>query len=281
MPDGTRVLVTAPTPSTPPLPVGLELRYRCDANALGSHADRFRALEIDEATSEYLERAEHHRHGALKTALHGVFTSFASDFDVNGVLDMYRMHLLSTDQFRTLLGPRATGTWLDIGAGSGDVTAQGAPLFDSVVTTEVSWAMSRRLRRRGFSCHRVDVTENEIPGGPYNVVSCLNVLDRCWRPITLITRALDALADNGRLLLALALPYRPWVYDGPATEDPLEAFDCVGGTWEQMTAHLAQVTLPKCGLEVETISRAPYLSSGDTQRPLYVLDDAVFVCRRK
>jgi hypothetical protein len=33
------------------------------------------------------------------------------------------------------------------------------------------------------------------------------------------------------------------------------------------------------GLEVVAVSRAPYLSGGDSTRPLYELDDLLLVCR--
>ncbi len=259
---------------------GFELHYGCDREALGELGARFAELDLDEAGRSYLRDVLERRHGWWKTKLHGLLTSVASDFDVNGLLSMYQMHLLSTEQWRLLLGEDARGSWLDIGAGSGDVTAHAAPLFDILVTTEVSWVMSRRLRQRGFACRRVDVSQEVVPGGPYHVVSCMNVLDRCLRPITLLERARDAVEPGGRLMFALALPYNAWVYDGPSTIDPLEVFDCGSGSFEQVTRRIGDVVLPSLGLEVERLSRAPYLSAGDTNRALYVLDDAVFVCRK-
>jgi hypothetical protein len=71
-----------------------------------------------------------------------------SDYDANALLDFYAMHLLSTAQWHALLGPHAHGRLLDVGAGSGDVTASLAPLFDAVTTTEASRGMARRLRVR-------------------------------------------------------------------------------------------------------------------------------------
>jgi hypothetical protein len=46
----------------------------------------------------------------------------------------------------------AAGHLLDIGAGSGAVTAQMAPLFAQVTTTEISVQMAARLRDRGYDC---------------------------------------------------------------------------------------------------------------------------------
>jgi hypothetical protein len=39
--------------------------------------------------------------------------------------------------------------------------------------------------------------------------------------------------------------------------------------------------LSPLGLSLEAVSRVPYLSSGDADHPLYVLDDAVLVLRKR
>jgi hypothetical protein len=41
---------------------------------------------------------------------------------------------------------------LDVGAGDGGVTSRLAPFFSTVVCTEVSTQMCRRLRQRGYRC---------------------------------------------------------------------------------------------------------------------------------
>ena len=42
----------------------------------------------------------------------------------------------------------------------------------------------------------------------YDAVSCLNLLDRCERPLTLIRQIKGALKPGGFLVLALVLPFR-------------------------------------------------------------------------
>jgi hypothetical protein len=80
--------------------------------------------------------------------------------DANGLVGRGGMHVLSTEQARTLLerheeagdaqdaaAPR--GVLLDVGAGDGSVTAQLAPLFQAVVATEVRAVHARDCVRRG------------------------------------------------------------------------------------------------------------------------------------
>ena len=258
---------------------GILLPYGCNKAELPEHLrQRFVELGLDDSTRSYLRDVLANRHGALKTALHRVVRQFLSDFDTNGVLGMYRMHLLSTEHFRALLDGATTGSLLDVGAGSGDVTCSAAPLFERVVTTELSRPMSRRLRERGFECHAIDLSEVDVPGAPYDVVTCLNVVDRCDRPRTLLRRLRGSLAEDGRLVVAVALPFSPCVYDGPTTRDPVELLSVGGSTWEERVRSFDREVLAPLELEVRTLARVPYLSAGDSKRRLYVLDDAVFVC---
>jgi 2-polyprenyl-3-methyl-5-hydroxy-6-metoxy-1,4-benzoquinol methylase len=89
------------------------------------------------------------------------------------------MHVLSTAQFREHLRlpePSKLGRLLDIGAGDGGVTEQLAPLFDTVEVSEANLAMRLRLAMRGWKVH--NLTSWLQPAEKYDVVACLNVLDR-------------------------------------------------------------------------------------------------------
>lgn len=266
---------------------GLELRYGCDRHRLPKvYRDRFVQVGRDESLSQYLIRAGRERHGRFVTSLHRLLRGYLSDFDINGLLGTYPMHVLGTEQWRFLLQQAApalaTSTLprlLDVGAGSGDVTVQLAPLFEDVVTTELSRAMVFRLRRRGFACFRQDVAQLGVPDGPYDVVSCLNVLDRCDHPLTLLANLRAGLKDQGILVVALVLPYRPFVYDGSRSRDPSERLPLDARSWEECVGVLCSRVLEPLGLSVEAFTRTPYLSGGDAQRALYELDDVVMVCR--
>jgi len=64
------------------------------------------------------------------------------------------------------------------------------------------WAVTRQLD--GASSHR-----------QYDVISCLNLLDRCERPLTLLQQIQASLTPTtGRLILAVVLPFSSYVETG-------------------------------------------------------------------
>ncbi len=259
----------------------LALEHDCQRSQLPSAlAARFVRLDDDAGLRTWLGDVERRRAGPFKTLAQRVLRGYMSDFDANAVLDIYSMYLLSTPSWQRLLGGRTPGRrLLDVGAGSGDVTVELSPLFDDVVTTELSRGMARRLRRRGFRCVRADLATDPVPDPPYEVISCLNVLDRCPRPLSLLERLRAAVAPGGRLVIAMPLPYAPLFYEGPRTLDPAEPLPCQAATWEGGAAELARRVLIPRGLEIEHLARAPYLSAGDSKAPVYELDDVIAVCK--
>lgn len=263
-------------------PIDLELPYDCDARELPSElAQRFVKLSLGLEGQSYLADALATRPGKGKTLLHRALKTWVSDFDADGLLDMYPMHLLGTSEWRTLLGERPGQRHLDVGAGAGHVTSKISPLFDETVTTETSRVMARKLRRRGFRCFESDVAETGAPEPSYDVITCLNVLDRCPRPKSLLAAIRRALAPGGRLVLAVPLPLSAFFYDGPTSRDQRERLEVSGAGWERSAALLVENVLDPAGFTIETISRVPYLCRGDSQQRLYVLDDVVLMCKEK
>lgn len=53
----------------------------------------------------------------------------------------------------------------------------------------------------------------------FDCICMLNLLDRCNKPKTMLLQAKDALAPGGILLLALVLPYKPYVEGTNVTYD--------------------------------------------------------------
>lgn len=238
----------------------------------------------DPATDAWLRGPGARPHGALLTATQRVLRRFASDFEVNARLGMYSLHLAGTRTFALLLGRKEgqPGALLDVGAGTGEVTAELAPLFERVVTTETSPAMARRIRARvpRASTHLVDLTGGaEL--GRFDVVALLNVLDRTARPRTLLDRALAHLSPGGALLVATPLPARPHVDVGGATADPDEELGADGETFEEALVALERALLGPRGLEVVRWTRLPYRSQGDADAPGYEHDDAILVLRAR
>jgi SAM-dependent methyltransferase len=216
--------------------------------------------------------------------------SFLSDFDINGILGTYPMHILSEQQWRAFLGeaikdltPGTLGSILDVGAGRGDVTSLLAPLFSKVSVTETSRSMAKRLQKQGFKTYEGDLVE--LVEGPalkdqrFDVISLLNVLDRCDRPLSLLASARRLLKPNAILLIALVLPYSPFVYDGPTTRPPKERLPIHQKGFEASTVEMLNLALRGLGLDIITMSRAPYLSGGDQGRELYELDDLLVLAR--
>jgi SAM-dependent methyltransferase len=237
----------------------------------------------DEATEAWLHGPGARPHGPILTGLQRLLRRFASDFEVNARLGMYSLHLAGTDTFAALLD-RAVGTrggLLDVGAGTGEVTAALAPLFDRVVATETSPAMARRIRARlpDALTELVDLTHGP-PLGRFEVVALLNVLDRTARPRTLLDRALAHLEERGVLLVATPLPARPHVDVGGATADPDEELGGDGDTFEEALANLHRTLLAPRGLRVRRWTRLPYRSQGDREAERYEHDDAVLVLER-
>jgi SAM-dependent methyltransferase len=255
-----------------------------DLARLGSFASHFRQLAVDAAWQSDVTELARGRHGRLRTYAQRLARLYLSDFDANALTGMYRMQLLPESAWRQLLAGHTGGRLLDVGAGSGDVTSALAPCFDEVEATEVSRGMSRRLTKRGVRCHALDLSAAPLEGAAFDAVSLLNVLDRCQRPRQLLRHCLLALAPGGVFIVALALPYRPFYFDGPTTPEPVERLECdpgASGTWEDGARRFIERDLLPLGLQLECFARAPYLSAGDSQRPLYELDDVVVVLTKR
>jgi SAM-dependent methyltransferase len=260
---------------------GIELHYECESGALPRELRAcFGALEYDAEARRFVEHALAHRHGTLKTAAYALLRRALSDYDAYGLLGMYAMHLLGTEQMRDLLGagtmPR--GALLDVGAGRGDVTQRAAPLFARASATEASPVMRVRLRARGVHVISHDLARTPLPADVrFDAILCLNVLDRCAYPRSLLRHLRAALASRGKLLLAVPLPLAPHVQRAGGTADPEEPLPAAEPSWEAGAASIARV-LGAAGLHVERLARAPYLCRGDARARLHVLDDALFVC---
>jgi SAM-dependent methyltransferase len=256
-----------------------ELVYDAALPALGRYATRFRPLRADAATQAWLRELGARPHGWLTTFWVEQLTRFVSVYDAHGMTGSYAMHLLSSEQWRELIG-NLTGRLLDVGAGAGYVTAQAAPLFQEVVCTETSSALAKRLAKRGFRVHPQDLSRVPLAGEPpFDVIACLNVLDRTPRPRSLLTHLRGLLAPGGRLVVAMPLPVRAHVHVAGATISADEPLPATEQSFEGALVELSELLFEAHGFAIERIARVPYLSRGDARSPLYVLDDAVWVLR--
>jgi SAM-dependent methyltransferase len=238
-------------------------------------------LRACSSTSTAARLAQSTAAAALRTSL--------SLTDANALVGRGAMHVLSTEQARLLLrrpGEQCEGVLLDVGAGDGGVTSRLAPLFQHVVATEASAPMARRLQQRSFALalHTLETTAAGLRAAApaslaepvnralcegFDVVALLNVLDRCDKPLTLL-RALRELlrAGSGRLLLAVVLPFRPFVEDGAARRPPSERLDLPPDASFELSLCGLWAALSPLGFALESVTRAPYLSDGDTNCPV-------------
>lgn len=187
----------------------------------------------DDITLEWLEKSKMLSANLWLQIWHLVAKLFLGLFmtqtDINGWLKRGSMFILSEYQFSELLTAggfdlkknRTGGSInvLDIGAGDGEVTSRlarsiitmgreggGGDLNLKVYATETSWTMRERLAKRQF-----EVVESLREINNVNLISCLNVLDRCIDPHKILAEMHNALAPDGRVLIALVLPYSHYV----------------------------------------------------------------------
>ena len=177
--------------------------------------------------------------------------------------------------------------------GEGEVTTQLARggSFASVVATEASPPMCRALRAKGFDLVVESTTIDDVaalareanvrhlrPDGTFECVALLNVLDRCDAPFTLLTQLRSLLAPGGTLVLAVVIPFRPFVEDGKTHRPPRERLPLPrDGSWEDGANRLWRKVLKPAGFTCKRLARTPYICEGDQRNAAYVLDDAVFV----
>ncbi|XP_053626852.1 protein-L-histidine N-pros-methyltransferase [Cherax quadricarinatus] len=166
---------------------------------------------------------------------------------------------------------------LDLGAGDGYVTrilAAGARQID---VTEASVIMRHRLRERGYRVLDAWSWMKDVEDAEYDVVTCLNLLDRCDTPRTLLTDIHAKLASHGALVIALVLPFSPYVEIGTIDNLPSEELGVTGSNIESQVNSLAKDVFPSLGYKLERWSRLPYLCEGDLDQAFYWLSDVVLV----
>ncbi|XP_072337602.1 protein-L-histidine N-pros-methyltransferase isoform X3 [Scyliorhinus torazame] len=140
---------------------------------------------------------------------------------VKRLLGRGSMFVFSEEQFLRLL--RVAPDWratrvLDLGAGDGEVTKIISRHFEEVYVTEVSPTMKWQLKKKQYRVLGID--EWQDTGFRYDMISCLNLLDRCDRPLSLLKDIRNALEPSkGRLILAMVLPFQPYVENDDNREE--------------------------------------------------------------
>ncbi|XP_054719676.1 protein-L-histidine N-pros-methyltransferase-like [Uloborus diversus] len=250
----------------------------------------FVASEVDQDTEDFLENSCEKSDWVMTQVFHSLVRSilcwFMTRTSINGFLGRGSMFVFSNTQLENLLGNYTQPTWkecgnmLDLGAGDGKVTEVMSSYFQNTYVTEISGVMRRILAAKNFRV--LDIDNWHDPGeGPryFDVISCLNLLDRCDRPITLLQQIRNKLnPDSGLLILAVVLPLNQYVESGE-DHQPAEKIQIEGKTLEEQASSLAQSLFVESGFQVLRWTRLPYLCEGDLDQSFYWLNDAVFVMK--
>lgn len=254
---------------------------------------KFVQLGLDDETQAFLDGCLEKADWTFTQIWHSLAKSFLGLFmtqtSINGVLSRGRMFVFSHAQAQVLLhglsGSPQYGLWagdriLDLGAGDGHVTQVLAAGAQHIDATETSYVMRRRLQERGYKILDTWNWMDEVSDVRYDLISCLNLLDRCDTPLTLLKSIHSRLADHGILLVALVLPFSPFVETGSADNLPSEEIGVNGTTFEEQVNSFAKEIFPNLGFTVRRWSKLPYFCEGDLDQAFYWLTDVVFVLEK-
>ncbi|RNA32722.1 methyltransferase 9 [Brachionus plicatilis] len=277
-----------------------------DLDQLTSIQHCFVQFNEDLQTKNFLDNCIEKSEHFFTQLLHSFVLSFLQYFmaitSINGLLQRGSMFVFSEDQFKNLIdfrGENKLTNLLDLGAGDGEVTSKMAPFFQNVYTTEMSTTMRWRLQHKGFQV--VEVNEwDKIRSGSgedsfvkFDAISCLNLLDRCDKPLSLLKQMKKALKPNGLLIVALVLPYKPYVEynpDNKPSEDLLEVWSpgfcvnnepCKMNKVNKQIKHLIENVFEPIGFELTKFTRLPYLCEGNLAQSYFYLIDYVFIFKNK
>jgi hypothetical protein len=175
-----------------------KLRYDCDVSKLSpAIAAKWIPLDFDEQSQQFVNNSLTNPWSGRWCSIRGQLAQWVGRYNADGVLNMSNMFVLSTTAWGKLLGQdagAAKGRLIDVGAGDGRPTdqvrccattdahrvwLQAASFFDHVAVTEASGPLSWRLWWRGYATYRtISLRGSQLCDNSYDVVSCLNVLDR-------------------------------------------------------------------------------------------------------
>ena len=250
--------------------------YHVDQNRLHqSVREKFHKHHYDEETEEFVVNACNISY--FKHVSDNFFSLFLVPFlgatSRNAILNRGVMFVGSSTLFQAMLEPCPhRDSLLDIGAGSGNVTEKIASGFTDVFATETCPQMVSRLTGRGYTVLGIE----DWVDRSYSVISCLNVLDRCHRPMEMLQSMYSCLKERGGMaIIALVLPYNGSVEEGQewvAQEEPLEMR---GISFEQQLSYFCHYILEPMGFQLSYVTKVPYLCTGDLHNKYYSLSDGL------
>ena len=252
---------------------------------------KFVQMYEDDETKEFITESVSQSDSWVLQTWYNLAKAFLSMFsytqtDMNAMLQRGSMFVLSSEQFEMLLNHggvstqelstrRDTATLIDLGAGDGRVTEKMRPFFARLFATEVSRPMQKLLASKSINVLPIESWAEQEPQPHYDLISCLNLLDRCDNPIDIIETIKKALKPDGLLLLGLVLPFNPFV-EIRKSREPKQSLDISGAEFADQVESVVAI-LQSFGFNLLSWTRVPYLCEGDALHSIYILDDAVFV----
>jgi len=264
--------------------------YKCNLDILPSHLKSlFVEMSGDEDTDRFIESCYQKSDWFLTHLYHSVARSFLNLFmtstSINGLLGRGSMFVFSRNQFTTLYEEvdsrtsKENSCLLDLGAGDGRVTEVMAPFFKTTYVTEVSPVMRKILSKKGYKL--LDVSSWDSDSFPsFDLISCLNLLDRCDRPLDILQSMTKKVKPDGRIIIALVFPLSQYVESTP-DHRPVQVLNVSGETFEEQLISLENNVLIPAGIEIIKWTRLPYICEGDLDLSFYWLHDVVLVLKKK
>ena len=262
--------------------------YKCDLSILNqSLKSKFIQLNYDQETDHFIQTC-YQKSNWIFTHVFNFFAKailswFMTATSINGLLKRGSMFVFSSHQFHqifdniSIIKSDQDSNLLDLGAGDGKVTKIMAQYFNSTHCTEISSVMARLLNESGFNI--LDYENWAENDSKYDLISCLNILDRCDRPLTMLQKVRTKLKPNGRVLVALVLPLKQYVESSTNYHEPIEKIFLSGHTKEEQLESLEEIVFKPIGLEIIHWTVLPYLCEGDINQAFYWLKDIVILLK--
>jgi len=257
--------------------------YKVDLQAITDENIRgkFVQLSADVETREFIENSIDKSDWLFTQMYHNFAKAllglFYTQTDINGILHRGSMFVLSREQYLLLTNSFGGGKMIDLGAGDGNPTKSLLPSFETAYATEASGPMRKILSSMGIKVLEV---EDWATQGPYDLISCLNLLDRADNPLDILNQIKTNLNPQGLLLVALVLPFRPYVEYNPPPHRPSQLLGIKGKSMEnQLESAVGEIS--SLGFQLVTWSRVPYLCEGDLSKSVYSLNDFILVFKHK
>lgn len=169
-------------------------------------AAKFKKMSYDNETDQFIQNCYRksewlftHLFNAIARAFLGLFLTSTS---VNGLLRRGSMFVFSNQQFSLIYDEIASvksnpeSLLLDLGSGDGCVTLVMAQHFHQTYCTEVSPVMKKILGKSGFKLLDAETwADNDLS---FDLITCLNLLDRCEKPLTTMKLMRQKVQPNDR-----------------------------------------------------------------------------------